>query len=36
LPAQFDEYIWFDGSAAVAPLAGPVAPGLPETYPFGL
>lgn len=36
LPAQFDEYIWFDGTAAVTPLAGPVAPGLPETYPFGL
>jgi protein-L-isoaspartate(D-aspartate) O-methyltransferase len=36
LPHQFDEYIWFDRTAAVTPLAGPVSPGLPETYPFGL
>jgi protein-L-isoaspartate(D-aspartate) O-methyltransferase len=36
LPQQFDEYIWFDRTAAVTPLAGPVNPGLPETYPFGL
>jgi protein-L-isoaspartate(D-aspartate) O-methyltransferase len=36
LPRQFDEYVWFDRSEAVAPLEGPVAQGLPETYPFGL
>jgi protein-L-isoaspartate(D-aspartate) O-methyltransferase len=36
LPRQFDEYVWFDRTAAVTPLAGPVSPGLPETYPFGL
>jgi len=36
LPRQFDEYIWFDRTEAVTPLAGPSAPGLPETYPFGL
>jgi protein-L-isoaspartate(D-aspartate) O-methyltransferase len=37
LPAQFDEYIWFDETQAVTPLA-PAAPGrgLPDTYPFGL
>jgi protein-L-isoaspartate(D-aspartate) O-methyltransferase len=36
LPHQFDEYIWFDRTEAVTPLSGPAAPGLPETYPFGL
>jgi protein-L-isoaspartate(D-aspartate) O-methyltransferase len=36
LPHQFDEYVWLDRTAAVTPLAGPVAAGLPETYPFGL
>jgi erythromycin esterase-like protein len=36
LPAQFDEYVWFDETRAVTPLAGPVTHGLPETYPFGL
>jgi len=37
LPEQFDEYIWFDETRAVTPLAA-AAPtrGLPETYPFGL
>jgi hypothetical protein len=28
--------VWLDRTAAVTPLAGPVAAGLPETYPFGL
>jgi protein-L-isoaspartate(D-aspartate) O-methyltransferase len=36
LPRQFDEYVWFDRTEAVTPLLGPAAPGLPETYPFGL
>jgi protein-L-isoaspartate(D-aspartate) O-methyltransferase len=36
LPRQFDEYIWFDETRAVSPLPTVVAPGLPETYPFGL
>ena len=34
LPAQFDEYIWFDVSGAVAPLAPRAIHGLPDTYPF--
>jgi protein-L-isoaspartate(D-aspartate) O-methyltransferase len=36
LPRQFDEYVWLDETEAVRPLAGPAAPGLPETYPFAL
>ena len=36
LPAQFDEYIWFDQSRAVTPIRVPEAAGVPETYPFGL
>lgn len=36
LPEQFDEYIWFDQTSAVAELAGPAEAGLPDTYPFGL
>jgi protein-L-isoaspartate(D-aspartate) O-methyltransferase len=38
LPQQFDEFIWFDETCAVAPLpeVGPSTAGLPETYPFGL
>ena len=36
LPAQFDEWIYFDQTEAVTPLEAAVAPGLPETYPFGL
>ncbi|HSQ00997.1 MAG TPA: protein-L-isoaspartate(D-aspartate) O-methyltransferase [Candidatus Dormibacteraeota bacterium] len=36
LPAQFDEYIWFDETRAVTPLAGARPHGVPETYPFGL
>ena len=37
LPRQFDEWIWFDRTTALQPLGGgPLEPGLPETYPFGL
>ena len=36
LPAQFDEYVWFDDSHAIQPLARTSARGLPDTYPFGL
>jgi erythromycin esterase-like protein len=38
LPRQFDEYIWFDETRAVTPLAIARQPtqDLPETYPFGL
>jgi protein-L-isoaspartate(D-aspartate) O-methyltransferase len=36
LPAQFDEYVWFDESRAVTPLAVEPREGMPETYPFGL
>ena len=36
LPEQFDEYVWFDASSAVAPLETHELQGVPETYPFGL
>ncbi len=36
LPRQFDEYIWFDETRAVSPLSSVVAPGVPETFPFGV
>jgi len=36
LPHQFDEYVWFDRTRAVQPLAGPELAGVPDTYPFGL
>jgi len=36
LPAQFDEYIWFDETAAVTPFETKELEGLPDTYPFGL
>ncbi|CAN5246312.1 hypothetical protein BH24PSE2_BH24PSE2_20530 [soil metagenome] len=38
LPHQFDEYIWFDETRSVTPLAisEPPSRDLPETYPFGL
>lgn len=35
LPHQCDEYIWFDETSAVTPLAAPHLAGVPETYPFG-
>jgi len=36
LPAQFDEYIWFDETHAVTPLGHVQTRGTPDTYPFGL
>jgi protein-L-isoaspartate(D-aspartate) O-methyltransferase len=36
LPGQFDEYVWFDRTAAVVPLGQTQTAGMPETYPFGL
>jgi len=36
LPAQFDEYIWFNESRAVTPFETKELEGLPDTYPFGL
>ncbi|MDR3534781.1 MAG: protein-L-isoaspartate(D-aspartate) O-methyltransferase [Rhodopila sp.] len=36
LPAQFDEYIWFDQTCAVTPFGTKELEGLPDTYPFGL
>ena len=36
LPAQFDEYIWFDETQAVTPFKTKELEGLPDTYPFGL
>ena len=38
LPHQFDEYIWFDETRAVEPLAirGQPSVDLPETFPFGV
>lgn len=36
LPAQFDEYIWFDQTRAVTPLATHELKAMPDTYPFGV
>ena len=36
LPAQFDEYIWFDETRAVTPFGTKELEGVPDTYPFGL
>jgi protein-L-isoaspartate(D-aspartate) O-methyltransferase len=36
LPAQFDEYVWFDRTVAVTALGRPSTVGMPETYPFGV
>ncbi|MBW2444777.1 MAG: protein-L-isoaspartate(D-aspartate) O-methyltransferase [Deltaproteobacteria bacterium] len=36
LPAQFDEFIWFDQSSALQPLEVREMAGFPDTYPFGL
>jgi protein-L-isoaspartate(D-aspartate) O-methyltransferase len=36
LSRQFDEYVWFDRTSAVQPLATKTLEGVPETYPFGL
>ena len=36
LPRQFDEYVWFDRTRAVRPLATESPGGVPDTYPFGV
>jgi protein-L-isoaspartate(D-aspartate) O-methyltransferase len=36
LPEQFDEYVWFDQTKAIAPFETRTLEGLPDTYPFGL
>jgi protein-L-isoaspartate(D-aspartate) O-methyltransferase len=36
LPQQFDEYIWFDRTRAVAPFKTRALEDMPDTYPFGL
>ena len=36
LPRQFDEYIWFDETRAVEPLARKTSEALPDTFPFGI
>ena len=36
LPQQFDEYVWFDDTRAIIPLATTELGGLPDTYPFGI
>lgn len=36
LPAQFDEYVWFDRTSAVTPLDARELASAPDTFPFGL
>jgi erythromycin esterase-like protein len=36
LPEQFDAYVWFETTKAVAPLPTNPPHGVPETYPFGV
>ncbi|WP_119301950.1 erythromycin esterase family protein [Dongia deserti] len=36
LAEQFDAYVWFEETKAVAPLPAERPQGVPETYPFGL
>lgn len=36
LPRQFDEWVWFDETRAVTPLAAAELAGVPDTYPFGV
>jgi erythromycin esterase-like protein/predicted phosphoribosyltransferase len=36
LPDQYDGFVWFDETSAVAPLPTRVTHGADETYPFGL
>jgi protein-L-isoaspartate(D-aspartate) O-methyltransferase len=36
LPHQFDEYVWFDRTSPVRPIAAHEVAGVPDTYPFGL
>lgn len=36
LPRQFDEYIWFDETRAVEPIARKTTKGILDTFPFGV
>ena len=36
LPQQFDEFIWFDDTKAVAPFDTKTLEDMPDTYPFGI
>ena len=36
LPQQFDAWVWFSETHAVAPLPSEAPNGMPDTYPFGL
>jgi protein-L-isoaspartate(D-aspartate) O-methyltransferase len=36
LPGQFDEYVYFDATAAVAALPAQPVDDVPDTYPFGV
>jgi erythromycin esterase-like protein len=36
LPKQFDEYVWFDETKAIAPFETKTLEEMPDTYPFGL
>jgi erythromycin esterase-like protein len=36
LPEQFDAFVWFEETHAVTALAAQTAPGVADTYPFGL
>jgi protein-L-isoaspartate(D-aspartate) O-methyltransferase len=36
LPAQSDEYVWFDRTSAVTPLDAKELASAPDTFPFGL
>lgn len=36
LPRQFDEYVWFDATTPVSPVAAHRLTGGADTYPFGL
>jgi protein-L-isoaspartate(D-aspartate) O-methyltransferase len=36
LPDQFDAYVWFEETHAVAPLPSAPPQGAPDTYPFGV
>jgi erythromycin esterase-like protein len=36
LPDQFDDYIWFEQTAAVKPFATKELEEMPDTYPFGV
>ncbi len=36
LGEQFDAYVWFEVTRAVAPLPADKPAGAPDTYPFGM